>query len=132
MKDFKNTLKILMQILNQTLRLNENFKINNKSLYNKQFIDKDILYIKYILDENANFFNHMELTSKYKLFTTFTECLQQKPCIPIECKDHISKVKMSASKISKGNCTDINNKYTNIDKIQCKDILLSFNREVST
>ncbi len=47
--------------------LNDNLKINNAYLYNKQFIDTDILYIKDILDDNGNFVNHIELTSKYKL-----------------------------------------------------------------
>ncbi len=96
-------------------------KINNAHLYNKQFIDKGILYIKDILDYNGNFLNHIEITSKYKLITIFIECLQLKSCIPREWKDQISKVTISASKITDGNCIEINNKYMNIDKIQCKD-----------
>ncbi len=120
MKDFKKTPKNLIQILNQSLWLNENFKINNAYLYNKQFIDKGILYIKDILYDNGNFLNHIELTSKYKLITAFIECLQLKSCIPREWKDQISKAKISASKIPDGNCIEINNKYMNIDKIQCK------------
>ncbi len=77
--------------------------------------------MKDILDNNDNFLNHIELTSKYKLITNFIECLQLKSCIPREWKDWISKVKISASKIPDGNCIEINNKYINIDKIQCKD-----------
>ncbi len=100
--------------------LNENLKINNTYLYNKQFIDKGILHIKDILDDNSNFLNHIELTSKYKLITNFIEYLLLKSCIPREWKDQISKVKLSANKIQDGNCIEINNKYMNIDKIQCK------------
>ncbi len=82
MKNFKKTPKNLIQILNQSLWLNENLKINNAHLYNKQFIDKGILYIKDILNDNGNFLNHIELTSKHKLITSFIECLQLKSCIP--------------------------------------------------
>ncbi len=83
-KDFKKTHKNLIQILNQSLWLNENLKINNAHLYNKQFFDKGILYIKDILDDNGNFLNHRELTSKYKLNMSVTEYLQLKTCIPRE------------------------------------------------
>ncbi len=50
---------------------------------------------------------------------SFIEYLLLKSCIPREWKDRISKVKLSASKILDGNCIEINNKYINIDKIQC-------------
>ncbi len=73
------------------------------------------------MDDNGNFLNHIELTSKYKLITSFIECLQLKSCIPREWKDQISKVNISASKTPDGNCIEINNNYMNIDKIQCKD-----------
>ncbi len=63
MKDFKKTPTNLIQILNLSLWLNENLKINNTYLYSKHFIDKVILYIKDILDNNGNFLNHLELTS---------------------------------------------------------------------
>ncbi len=82
MKDFKKTPKNLIQILNQSLWLNEDLKIAH--LYNKQFIDKGILYIKDILDDNGNFLNRLELTSKYKLIASFLECLQLKSCISRE------------------------------------------------
>ncbi len=75
MKDFKKTPTNLIPILNQSLWLNENLKINNTYLYSKYFIDKGILYIKDSLDNNGNFLNHLELTSKYKLITNFMECL---------------------------------------------------------
>ncbi len=65
MKDFKKIPKNLIQILNQSLWLNENLKINNTYLYSKHFINKGILYIKDILDNNGNFLNHLELTSIY-------------------------------------------------------------------
>ncbi len=120
MKD-KKTPTNSIQILNQSLWLNENVKINNTYLYSKHFIDKGILYIKDILDNNVNFLNQLELTSKYKLITNFIECLQLQSCISREWKDRISKVKLSASKIPDGNCIEINNKYINIDNIQCKD-----------
>ncbi len=51
MKDFKKTPKNLIQILKQSLWLNENLKINNKHLYNKQFIDKGILYVIVISED---------------------------------------------------------------------------------
>ncbi len=60
---------------------------------------------------------------------SFIECLQLKSSIPREWKDQISKEKFSASKIPDGNCIEINNKYMNIDKIQCKDFLQAFNRK---
>ncbi len=119
MKDFRKT------------KLNTNtesiimvkWEFENKQYISVQqhFIDKGILYIKDILDNNGNFLNHLELISKYKLITNFIECLQLKSYIPREWKNRISKVKPSASKILDGNCIEINNKYINIDKIQCKD-----------
>ncbi len=60
------------------------------------------------------------MRSKYKLTTTFIECLQLKSCIPTEWKDQISKVKILANKID-GNCIVINKKYTNIENTQCKE-----------
>ncbi len=121
MKHFKQPPSKLIQILNQSRWLNENLKINNKYMYNKQFINKGILYIKDILDGNGDFLTHKEMISKYKLATIFIECLQLKSCIPIEWKDQISKVKILAIKIPDGNCIVINKKYTNIENTQCKD-----------
>ncbi len=83
-------------------------------MYNKQFIDKGNLYIKDILDDNGDFLTHKEMISKYKLATTFIECLQPKSCIPTKCKDQISKVKILANKIADGNCIVINKKCANI------------------
>ncbi len=121
MKSFKQTPSNLIQIPNQTLWLNENLKINNKCMYNKQFINKGILYIKDILGDKGDFLTHKERISKYKQATTFIECLQLKSCIPTEWKEQISKVKILAIKIPDGNCIVINKKYTNIENAQCKD-----------
>ncbi len=82
MKNFKQTPSNLIQILNQSLRLNENLKISNKYMYNKQFINKGIVYIKDILDDEGDFLTHKEIISKYKLATSFIEYLQLKSCIP--------------------------------------------------
>ncbi len=70
-------------------------------MYNKQFINKGILYIKDILDDNGDFLTHNEMISKYKLATTFIECLQLKSCIPTEWKDQISKQLKLHKKIHK-------------------------------
>ncbi len=108
MKHFKQTPSNLIQILNQSLWLNENLQINNKYMYNQQFINKGILYIKDILGDKGDFLTHNETISKYKLATTFIECLQLRSCIPTEWTDQISKVKMLAIKIPDGNCLVIN------------------------
>ncbi len=122
MKKFKQTPSNLIQILNQSIWLNENLKINNKYMYNKQFTNKGILYIKDILDDNGDFLTHNEMISKYKLATTFIECLQLKSCIPTEWKDQISKFNILANNILDGNCIVNNNRYTNIENTQCKDL----------
>ncbi len=84
------------------------------------------------MDQHTTFNSCNTICIKYKLITNIIECLQLKSCIPKEWKDQISKVKLSASKIPDLNCLEINNKYINIDKIQCKDFYQHFNREVST
>ncbi len=116
MNNFKQTPSNLIHILNQSLWLNENLQINNKYMYNKQFINKGILYKKDILEDKIDFLNHKEMISKYKLATTFIECLQLKSCIYLKWKDQISTVKILENKIPDGNCIVIN-KNTQILKI---------------
>ncbi len=74
-----------------------------KLLYNKHFIDKGILYVQNILDDNGNFLDHAKMVSKFNLITIFIARLQLKSCIPADLKTQISNAKIQTSKIPDGN-----------------------------
>ncbi len=69
MKNFKQSPNNLIQMLNQSVWLNEHLQIDKvkffiiNASYTKEF------YIKDILDENGIFFNYTKMMSKFNLNT---------------------------------------------------------------
>ncbi len=75
MKYFKLEPVNLMDILTQSLWLNNNVTTNKELLYWKTLEDQGIAQLKDILNNNNLYLTHEELKNKYNIRTTFLDTL---------------------------------------------------------
>ncbi len=70
MRFFKKEPNNLIEILNQSLWLNENLKVNHKYIYYKLGENRGISYLKKtLLNEDCDFLSHEAMKQKYNLNT---------------------------------------------------------------
>ena len=79
-----------VDIQNEVLWYNTNITIEKNMVFWKHWYDKGVLYVKDILDENANFMNHEAIKNKYGINTNFLETLQLRQALPYGWRNYIS------------------------------------------
>ncbi len=121
MKYFKLDPVNLMDILTQSLRLNNNVTTNKELLYWKTWEDEGIAQLKDILNNHNLYLTHEELKNKYNIRTTFLDTLNIQNSIPT---DWIKQIKNSSIKVSKehNNLIFINNRLVDLEKCKCNEL----------
>ncbi len=76
MKFFKHGPECISDILNESLRVNDNIMVNKTYLYFKSWENNGILQVRDILNENGEFLKHEELKQKYNITITFLQTIQ--------------------------------------------------------
>jgi hypothetical protein len=121
MKYFKKKPECLDEILDESLWLNENIKMNKEYIYIKEWEQKNIQKIRDLFDDFGNLLLHDQLISKYNISTNFLHTLQIRKSIPIEW---IKKIKNTQHKLSPKNYElniKINNKTRILNTASSKD-----------
>ncbi len=73
-----------MDILNQSVWLNNNVTTNKEFLYWKSWEDQGIAHVKDILNDHNLYLTHEELKNKYNIKTTFLDTLNIQNSIPTD------------------------------------------------
>ena len=120
MKYFKLDPVNLMDILTQSLWLNNNVITNKELLYWKTWEGQGISQLKDILNNHNLYLTHEELKNKYNIRTTFLDTLNIQNSIPT---DWIKQIKNSSIKVSKepNNLIFINNRLVDLEKCKCNE-----------
>jgi len=121
MKHFKKEPNNINEILNQSLWLNNNIKMNNTYIYHKHWGGKNINKIRDLIDEYGCFLNHNQIYDKYKLKINYLDLLQVQKSIP---KTWIYELK-NQTHILSNKQSDLTIKINNINKpihlIKCNE-----------
>ncbi len=73
-----------MEILTQSLWLNNNVTTNKELLYWKSWADRGIAQVKYVLYNHNLYLIHEELKNKYTIKTTLPDTLNIQNSIPTD------------------------------------------------
>ena len=78
-------------LLKEPIFMNKKFKIDNKTIFYKRWIDKEILHVCHLINKNGQFMNLDEFNNKYSLNTCY---LEYYGCIS-SIKTYMKKVKIT-------------------------------------
>jgi len=120
MDNFKQEPLNILDILDQSLWLNQHIQINSKCIYLKQWEKLGIYNISNLIDNFGNLLSHEQLKSKYNLNTNFLTTLQLHKSIP---KGWLKALKNTTETIKTKNSDiriNINNKYKLLQTTKCK------------
>ena len=121
MKHFTHEPANTKDILNQSLWLNENLKINKNYIYFKEWENKGIHKISHLYNQVGVLFTHDQLTLKYNLKSNFLQTAQIHNAIPKVWKKSIINYNKTIIPNSVDIKININNNYMTLNTIKCKD-----------
>ncbi len=109
----------LMDILTQSLWLNNNVTTNKELLYWKAWGEQGIAQLKDVLNNHNLYLTHEELKNKYNIRTTFLDTLNIQNSIPGNWIKHIKNSSITVSKAH--NNIFINNRLVDLKKCKCNE-----------
>ncbi len=122
MKFFKKEPTNIKEIVNQSLWLNNNIKIDNTHIYYKHWENKGINKIGDIIDGYGHFLKINQIYNQYKLKLNYLELLQVQKSIPKLWIQKINNKQISTITITNNLSLNINNTTKPIQNIKCNEI----------
>jgi hypothetical protein len=120
MNSFMKEPKSVIDILNQSLWYNKYINLNFDKNFIKHCSDKNINYVKDIINQQCEFLTHEDFISKYNITTSFMHTMQLLQSVPKTWRQKLTSCSQKPTNIPSGSSINISDKIVSFEKTTCK------------